>query len=357
MNNWVVNVDSWAPRSRLNTPVSATAYESLLACPLQLLYVRDDAFPRRGGPYARIGTAFHKSLESLPSVLSAAELATAVGRVLGTFRVEIQRQREETAANPREASIPWPEERVHHAEQSLALLIHRLWRPAVETQQRENAPPHTEVALTTRDGFLTGIIDRVDATNDGVVIVDYKSAESYDEEHLERFRRQLLLYAYLWLDRTGEWADHGIVNFLLLGREVLVELSIEDAEDLVDHVRAAFTAASGSTPRAAARPGDACTYCDYRPWCEPFWDHVASGNLVHRAVDGVVIARSASSQRILHIRHGEHTSQLVLDESRLDLAEQIAIGTRIRVIDPIVDGAPPVGRYRLTNRSEIWTVL
>src|SRR5438093_1220586 len=143
MKKWSVALEAWAPRSRLTAPVSATAYESLLACPLQLLYLRDSTFPRRGGPYARIGTAFHKALESLHSALSARDLAAAVQMVVTTFRTEIERQRIETAANPREASVPWPEERVHHAEQSLALLIHRLWLPETEVARDEPAAPNT----------------------------------------------------------------------------------------------------------------------------------------------------------------------------------------------------------------------
>jgi hypothetical protein len=38
------------------------------------------------------------------------------------------------------------------------------------------------------------------------------------------------------------------------------------------------------------------------------------------------------------------------------LARELGIGTRIRVVDAIVDGSPPVGRYRLSDRSEVWSV-
>ena len=75
-----------------------------------------------------------------------------------------------------------------------------------------------------------------------------------------------------------------------------------------------------------------------------------------RALEGTVTGRSANSARVLSVAHGAYTSQLVLDEARLDLAEELEVGTRIRVVDAIVDGTPPLGRYRLADRSEVCSV-
>lgn len=356
MNAWSVRLNRWAPRSRLTAPLSATAYESLLACPLQLLYLRDTSFPRCSGPFARIGTAFHRALESLPSVLTAKELEVAIRMLLGVFRRELETQRAAASANPREVRIPWPDDRVHHAEQALAFLVHRSRGAKVEVPSAEKEATSAEAEITTRDGFLTGVIDRVDQTREGVVIVDYKSAESYDDKHLERFRRQLLLYAYLWFDRHARWPAYGVVNFLLLGKEIPVELVPRESERLVAEIRTAFNAAAGVRPSEAARPGDACSRCDYRPWCEPFWGYVARVDGRQLAVEGTVAVRSPTSPRVLSLSHGGYTSQLVLDDARLGLAQELAVGTRIRVLDPVIDGVPPVGRYRLTDRSEVWCV-
>src|SRR2546427_1198684 len=116
MRTWAVRLAAWAPRSRLTAPISATAYESLLACPLQLLYLRDTSFPRRSGPFARIGTAFHRALESLPSALTAKEPEVAIRTLLEVFRHELDAQRASASANPREVRIPWPDDRVHHVD-------------------------------------------------------------------------------------------------------------------------------------------------------------------------------------------------------------------------------------------------
>src|SRR5262249_35436980 len=110
LNQWSVRIDHWAPRSRLESPLSATAYESLLACPLQLLYVRDASFPRRRGPFARIGTAFHRALESLSSALASREIEVGIRMLLGVFYRELETQRAAASANPREARIPWPDD-------------------------------------------------------------------------------------------------------------------------------------------------------------------------------------------------------------------------------------------------------
>src|SRR5262249_4495576 len=148
-----------------------------------------------------------------------------------------------------------------------------------------------------------GIIDRVDETAAGDVIVDYKSAENYDDEHLERFQRQLLLYAYLWFDRYGRWPAHGVINFILLGQEIPVELSPQASERLAAEIRSAFNAAVSMDPSKAGRPGQACGHCDYRPWCEPFWGYVKESDARQPAVEGTIVARSAVSQRVLSLRH------------------------------------------------------
>ncbi len=355
MNAWSVTVANWAPRSRLAPPLSATSYEALLACPLQLLYARDTSFPRRRGPFARIGTAFHLALQAFRSVGAEENPNDEISRILGVFRRELESQRAAARTNPREAQLRWPDSRISHAEQALALLVHRTWRVEPDLPSRAG-PARVETEITTRDGFLTGIIDRVDETAAGDVIVDYKSAENYDDEHLERFQRQLLLYAYLWFDRYGWWPAHGVVNFILLGQEIPVELSPQASERLAGEIRSAFNAAVGMDPSKAGRPGQACGHCDYRPWCEPFWGHVKETDGRQPAVEGTLVARSAVSPRVLSLRHSGVVSQLVVDDGRTALFQELQVGTRIRILDPAIDGLPPVGRYRLTDRSEVWCV-
>jgi hypothetical protein len=144
------------------------------------------------------------------------------------------------------------------------------------------------------------------------------------------------------------------VNFLLLGKEIRVELNQRESDALVAEIHTAFDTASGAAPTTLARPGEACSRCDYRPWCEPFWGYVARVDHPHRAVEGTIVGRSQNSPRVLSLRHGRHTSQLVLDDVRL--TQEFEAGARVRILDPVIDGLPPVGRYRLTDRSEVWFV-
>lgn len=348
---------AWLPQSNLAPPVSATAYESLLSCPLQLLYSRDLSFPRRPGPFARIGSAFHRALEQSPTFLGATDPPTAIAQLLELFRKELERERAAAETNPREVGLPWPELRVHHAEQALALLVHRIWS-ARSKEGVDRTAAKTEIELTTADGFLTGVLDRVDVTADGAVIVDYKSAEVMDEAHFERFRRQLLLYAFLWFEREGNWPIHGVINLLLAGKEVGVELDPQASRELVAEIRKAFAAVVDAPAIRLARPGDACNRCDYRPWCRPFWQQVAQfDGTDRRGVEGEIVAVPADpASPVFSLKHQGHTSQLVLDQRRSYFREQLRVGTRVRVIDPMLDGIPPAGRYRLGERSELWIV-
>lgn len=355
MTSRVVDRGRVWPNARLELPISATAYESLLACPLQLLYVRDPTFPRRNGAFARIGVAFHKALEGLADVLWGSDLPQAAQALVSSFREELQAQREAARTNSREAKQAWPDSRIHHAEQALALLVHRAW---VGNSERVQGQPRTsaEVAITSHDGFLRGVIDRVERGEDGVTLVDYKSAEAIDDEHLARFKRQLLIYGYLWFDATGIWPVKGVVHFVVLGREVALPLEAEEAQALVRQMRAAVEQTSGLDHAKLARPGAACQHCDYRPWCGPFWETPRTTAARLASVEGIVVGHSDRSPRVIWVELHGSRSQVVLSDEMLSRREELGVGTHLRVIDAAVDGLPPVGRYRLTDRSELWTV-
>lgn len=355
MTSWTVTSEQTLPNGSLEPPISPTAYEALLACPLQLLYSRDPTFPRRSTPFARIGIAFHRTLELLPSALAHNEVGVSVRAALATFRMELESQRAAAAGNSRESDQPWPDGRVHHAEQALALLVHRVWS-ARYYSARSEPTMYAEISITSSDGLLRGVIDRVDRTDDGPVVVDYKSAESFDEAHLARFTRQLLLYAYLWNDAHGEWPVRGIIDFVLLGREISVPIAAAESLELIGCVGRAIESNRGLNSDRLATPGPACSRCDYRPWCAAYWRNTGRVAEAMASIEGVVASRASEAPQVVWLEHDRQASQLILDAAHLSRRDELTPGTRLRLIDAIVDGAPPVGRFRLAPQSEMWIV-
>ncbi len=136
-------------------------------------------------------------------------------------------------------------------------------------------------------GRLRGRVDAVYSRGGRTEIVDYKTGNIHDEVPgagsvlKPRFRRQLLLYAAMHHDETGEWPAAGSVVPLSGPRE---GFRIESAE--AEHeARTALglmelynerTRTPGLRKESLATPAPAaCRFCDHKMSCEPFWDQVS----------------------------------------------------------------------------------
>jgi CRISPR/Cas system-associated exonuclease Cas4 (RecB family) len=134
-------------------------------------------------------------------------------------------------------------------------------------------------------GWLRGRADHVVREHAHVVIEDYKSGAIANPEGGEgpeikaNYRRQLLLYAALHWDETGEWPDQARV-IPLRGKVVTITIDPEEALAVVHETRALLDRYStavqaGMVSVLLGRPAQSnCAFCPYKAVCAPFWESV-----------------------------------------------------------------------------------
>lgn len=132
-----------------------------------------------------------------------------------------------------------------------------------------------DVSLVKDDYILTGKIDLIQGTGNTVEIVDFKSTvkpNQYAERHvLERYRRQLEIYAYLVEQRhglevsamnlyyTGE--ESGVPTYRFPYKSASVSATIQEVDRLVGCMEAREFA-------VAERPAKLCKECDLKAYCD-----------------------------------------------------------------------------------------
>jgi len=363
---WRVMQADWPPTARIKGPVSPSLYERITTCPLQCSFQGEGRFPRRSGPVARIGTAFHRAMQQLDALSNAASSPRdlAVG-LLHAFEGELMRERERSLENYRERGIEWPTERIDAASNSLILLAHRVF--ADRTAIRGNSstrPPAAEVEVGSSDNLIKGIIDRVERSSAGTVIIDFKTSTSEQSEVSDRYRRQVRIYAYLWFERFGYWPIGGIISYPLLRKEVPLEIVPEDCLQLADDFRAALAEVIDRDPIVLGRPGEACRHCDFRPWCQPFWKkREAVVNLdealleARVGLEGTVAAVTDSlTHRQISLFWNHRRVELSVDRERWEHIGDLEVGMRLRILDCHLRGDMSHPTCELSSRSEIWLV-
>ncbi|MGA8475852.1 MAG: PD-(D/E)XK nuclease family protein [Candidatus Cybelea sp.] len=142
-----------------------------------------------------------------------------------------------------------------------------------------------EISVRSRKGLLTGRVDRVIETENGVVLQDYKSGpltarDGGAADIKPEFRQQLQLYAILYFETIGVWpmrlelvplvGDSANVPFAPAECQTL----LDEAENAVYDVSAAL-AKFATTPELAeeqlAQPSPkVCKFCSYRPACSTY---------------------------------------------------------------------------------------
>ena len=133
---------------------------------------------------------------------------------------------------------------------------------------------------SVRDGF-TGKPDLILKRANGLVIIDYKSAELSDdlqnrEEKLESWQQQILFYASIVKETFGEWPVGGEIR--LLNKEVIsipidpqtVKALLEEAQALKDKYN---TRIEIGVPHSelAQYSVESCVFCEFKGSCNTFW--------------------------------------------------------------------------------------
>jgi DNA helicase II / ATP-dependent DNA helicase PcrA len=228
-------------------------------CPLKYRYVHVLRVPIRRHHTVVYGETLHRVVEHYLR-RRAAGLFTPLEDLLETYEREWRN----------EGFLTWAHEVARRDTGREA--IRRFWH---EEEASGTRPTFVErefgVSLPDAGGptRVRGRWDRVDETEDGPVIVDYKSSDVRDVERADARAAdslQLQIYALVWREMLGRLPVRVELRFLesgVVGRHAPTE---EDADAALTAVR---LAAEGIRARRfAATPSyQACRYCAYRQIC------------------------------------------------------------------------------------------
>jgi len=238
--------------------LSSRRIDDYLTCPLKYRYAHEVRVPLASDPRFMYGNAIHHAIQ------------VWYGHRLRGYPIEAEdvvRAFEESWSSEGFLSREHEERRL---EQGRAML-----RRFVERERRTRvAPLQVEQTFQFRRGanVIDGRWDRIDERDDGIVVVDFKTAEvpKVEDAHRRAARSlkedQLGLYALAYRETRGvvpvavelHYVEHGIV-----GRAAVEPRHLEAATERVD-------AAAAGIRRGAftARPEfNVCRWCPYEGFC------------------------------------------------------------------------------------------
>jgi hypothetical protein len=380
---------SWPPRERPHRPFGPTTLEVMRSCPLRTCFEASPGYERRTGFAARVGTAFHRALQSLsehPPACSTDEQRAEEAR--RRFLLELEHQQDQKAQRPREQLLPWDEERVNRAIEAIMVEAFRLARAGavdaganalattppqgmgVSAEERtDQAAPsegadtsvEAEVPVRSQDGLFIGRVDCAEHTAAGTRLIDYKSAVRDDLP--ERYERQLQLYALLWQETKGDWPVSAEVVYPFSGVVHQVPVDPETCAH-VGHEARALVARVSQTPDAdrLATPGEVCQVCEFRPWCQPFWRAQASESnhmrSLARATPGfegeISDIATINGYWRLQVRWRTCVVRIVAPIARFPHLHKAQVGMRMRALDMRLQGQPYQPQAVVTDYSELF---
>ncbi len=370
---WTINEwHDWPPPGHPKTPISPSMYENICQCRLKVNFQcsPSELYPRRVMPSARIGTAFHQTLEQLSRLRhdnSCLDLRAFCQGSIALFQQRLLEQRKASDNEPREHLLKWPDDRLSLVEEAIVVLARRIWLDVEnhihpQSRSQDRAKVLIEYRLESGDGLLAGIIDRVELT-DRCQILDYKTSLVTDEK---RHAQQIKLYASLWFDRHGIWPDNGLLIYVLLRHEVPISIDPEECSELARRVREEARAIMRhpQNPEHLANPGPECRYCEFRPWCRPFWNNqsepIDDYMFIKRAQAGfeaiITLFRATIDVTLVELETCGRTIELRFPKNQFPHLEGIRAGDRLRVLDTHLVGVVGRPTADITERTEIYKI-
>ena len=270
--------------------ISPTTFSSLKDCALKLLWSLSGNPPLLPiSPNARAGTVIHRLLAEAGRGKLQPEREAVNARwdeLIEQAHTEMIASRTERHLVPLTRSVPNIEVlRIRTVRQAFAIAS-TLRSPKPRTGRLKSDPRYgCEIHVKSADGLVRGVIDTVLPNKEGPVIRDYKSGSIFkttgnDEHHLkEAYQIQLKIYAALYADSFNEWPAR-LEVVPLSGEPYIVPFDRTDCTNLVEEARATLKRINKTLEShskaflkgllANPTPGT-CSYCEYRPACEPYW--------------------------------------------------------------------------------------
>lgn len=353
-------------------------------CGLRACFETSQGYERRTAYAARVGIAFHRALHSLTErPIRSSDRSEAIDEAHRRVRHELALQDEQKNSRPRERMLLHDEERVHRASEAIASEALRLTKQLaagqVEYENRGTTVTNkahplemrgvseekvlVEVPAQSEDGLLTGRVDYAERLPTGVRLLDYKSA--LRDGLPARHDRQLQLYALLWYETFGEWPEEAWVTYPLTGAMHKISIDPETCRHVGNEARVLIRQLQ-ECPSAEqlATPGEACTVCEFRPWCQPFWMWQAKQPSLSIALqtavlgfEGKIIAIELKDYYwVVKVGWRDAEVRIVAPQERFPQLKNASAGMSIRVLDVRLQGQ----RYRpqaiVAEHSEIFLV-
>ncbi|MBD2596032.1 ATP-dependent helicase [Nostoc spongiaeforme FACHB-130] len=240
-----------------------TLYEN---CAEQYRFFKELEFAPSETNSILFGTVVHQTIEDIhKTVLRGEEYKLSEEQVIRWFDTNYayltKRERAYLAPNVKRAAL---EQVVRYYQKN-----HGNWERVKEAE--------VDVSLVKDDYILKGSIDLIQGENDTVEIVDFKSEKKLDvnnpkdREKLDRYRRQLEVYAHIVENRTGltvskthlyytsEESGNPYITFSKNSRSI--DKTIATFDEVVKRIEV-------KDFRIAERPNKLCKGCDMRFYCD-----------------------------------------------------------------------------------------
>lgn len=237
---------------------SATRLKSYLTCPRQFRYSYVDAIPSLPTSLLVFGRALHDALCFVHECQMESGSLPPVGDVLECFDALWS---EALKADPffRDGS-PSPAQHLTTG--------HEILRAYLAAPENQKLPLAAELAFEVKAGDyrLAGIVDRLDESKSGLIVVDFKSgtrkpsSKDLDEE------LQFTIYAFAIEGMMGRPVEKVIHCHLRTGDRFETYRTGEHFAWLLDEVLP-FVAGGVARGEFAPRSGYWCNWCDYRELC------------------------------------------------------------------------------------------
>ncbi len=352
----------------MQPPFGVTFLDMVQSCELRVRFERSEGYQVRRMAEARIGTAFHQTLEQLINQPIEGESAHVNATIKSIFLSNLKTLDAKSATNAREKALPANPQRLHFALSALISVYPMLpvkhakrsaagHQSSVDPLQSDKVVVEIEVA--SKNKKIRGFIDRAERRATGIHLIDYKSALRTDLPL--RYQQQLKLYAALWHETFNVWPSTAEVIYPLTRKNFDVAIDPEECRKLLEESLKLVEELEKNNSYDA-NPGAVCQVCDFRPWCHVFWNYQAKQsdfterfNRATLGIEGKVHSFKIQSPfQFLEIQWQDRIVEVNFNQSRFPHLSNVKVGDHLRLLDFKLQGsvARPTAIY--TEYSEVF---
>ncbi len=253
------------PRFPIPDSLSPSRIQSFTSCPLAFRFSSIEKLPDPPTIHTTKGTVVHRTLELLLGLPSDERTETTATELHHVTKSEFEE-------HPDLLSLGLSEKEQEKFWDDALSLVRNYF--SME-DPREIAPEGIELRIEARMGDFTlrGIVDRLERTNDGaLVITDYKTGRSPRDSQTKDRMTQMMLYAWLCREHFGQSPASLRLMYVRDGRTIVTEPTEQQISFQEKRTQAIFKAIANScsTGRFAPQKSALCNFCAYQRWCPEF---------------------------------------------------------------------------------------